>query len=76
MKIYKSEKNHKALEKIFKRNSIKNLCVKHQTWLDLHNWIVNLNSDYVFYEEQNGDDTLITNGVVSSYIAKEMEDLK
>ena len=69
IKIY--EKNRKALEKIFKRNSIKNLCVRDQEWLELHNWIVDLNSDYVFYEERNGDDTLITNGVVSAYIAKE-----
>ena len=69
IKIY--EKNRKALEKIFKENSIKNLCVRDQSWLDLHNWIVDLNSDYVFYEERNGDDTLITNGVVSAYIAKE-----
>jgi hypothetical protein len=69
IKIY--EKNRKALEKIFKENSIKNLCVRDQEWLELHNWIVDLNSDYVFYEERNGDDTLITNGVVSAYIAKE-----
>ena len=69
IKIY--EKNRKALEKIFKENSIKNLCVRDQSWLELHNWIVDLNSDYVFYEERNGDDTLITNGVVSAYIAKE-----
>jgi len=69
IKIY--EKNRKALEKIFKRNSIKNLCVRDQSWLELHNWIVDLNQDYLYYEEKNGDDTLITNGVISSYIAKE-----
>ena len=69
IKIYM--KNRNALEKIFKRNSIKNKCVRHQSWLDLYNYIYDLNSDYVFYEERNGDDTLITNGVVSSYIAKE-----
>ena len=69
IKIY--EKNRKALEKIFKENSIKNLCVRDQEWLELHNSIVDLNSDYVFYEERNGDDTLITNGVISAYIAKE-----
>ena len=37
---------------------------------------MDLNQDYIFYEEKNGDDTLITQGVVSSYIAKEMGDLK
>ena len=50
--------------------------VKDKSWLDLHNSIVDLNSDYIFYEERNGDDTIITQGVVSSYIAKEMGDLK
>ena len=50
--------------------------VKNKFWLDLHNCIVDLNQDYIFYEEKNGDDTLITQGVVSSYIAKEMGDLK
>ena len=74
IKIYM--KNRNALEKIFKRNSIKNKCVRHQSWLDLYNYIYDLNSDYVFYEERNGDDTLITNGVVSSYIAKEMKELE
>lgn len=74
MKLYM--KNSKDLEKIFKRNSIKNKCVRDQSWLELHNWIVDLNQDYLYHEEKNGDDTLITNGVISSYIAKEMGDLK
>ena len=69
MKLYM--KNRNALEKIFKKNSIKNKCVRDQSWLELHNWIVDLNQDYLYYEERNGDDTLITNGVISSYIAKE-----
>ena len=64
-------KNSKDLEKIFKRNSIKNKCVRDQSWLELHNWIVDLNQDYLYHEEKNGDDTLITNGVISAYIAKE-----
>ena len=62
IKIYM--KNRNALEKIFKRNSIKNKCVRHQSWLDLYNYIYDLNSDYVFYEERNVDDTLLTYGVV------------
>lgn len=64
-------KNLNALEKIFKRNSIKNKCVRDQSWLELYNYIHTLNSDYLYYEERNGDDTVITNGVISSYIAKE-----
>ena len=69
IKVY--TKNRNALEKIY---NIKK--VKDKSWLDLHNSIVDLNSDYIFYEERNGDDTIITQGVVSSYIAKEMGDLK
>ena len=72
MKLYM--KNRKALEKIFKINSIKNECVRHPSWLELHNWIVDLNQDYLYYEEKNGDDTLITNGVISAYIAKELRE--
>ena len=64
-------KNRIALEKIFKRNSIKNLCVRDQEWLDLYNHIYDLNQDYLYYEERNGDDILITNGLISAYIAKE-----
>ena len=69
IKIYM--KNRNALEKIY---NIKK--VKDKSWLDLHNSIVDLNSDYIFYEERNGDDTIITQGVVSSYIAKEMGENK
>ena len=69
IKVY--TKNRNALEKIY---NIKK--VKDKSWLDLHNSIVDLNSDYIFYEERNGDDTIITQGVVSSYIAKDMGDLK
>ena len=64
-------KNRIALEKIFKRNSIKNLCVRDKEWLDLYNHIYDLNQDYLYYEERNGDDILITNGLISAYIAKE-----
>tara|TARA_Y100000401_G_C8161467_1_gene144465 strand:+ start:79 stop:306 length:228 start_codon:yes stop_codon:yes gene_type:complete len=69
IKVY--TKNRNALEKIYKIKKVKD-----KSWLDLHNSIVDLNSDYIFYEERNGDDTIITQGVVSSYIAKEMGDLK
>ena len=69
IKVY--TKNCNALEKIYKIKKVKD-----KSWLDLHNSIVDLNSDYIFYEERNGDDTIITQGVVSSYIAKEMGDLK
>ena len=69
IKVY--TKNRNALEKIYKIKKVKD-----KSWLDLHNQIVDLNSDYIFYEERNGDDTIITQGVVSSYIAKEMGDLK
>ena len=69
IKVY--TKNRNALEKIYKIKKVKD-----KSWLDLHNSIVDLNSDYIFYEEKNGDDTIITQGVVSSYIAKEMGDLK
>ena len=69
MKLF--EKNRKALKKIYDLKKVKN-----KFWLDLHNCIVDLNQDYIFYEEKNGDDTLITQGVVSSYIAKEMGGLK
>tara|TARA_B100000519_G_C14027069_1_gene336165 strand:+ start:458 stop:685 length:228 start_codon:yes stop_codon:yes gene_type:complete len=69
IKVY--TKNRNALEKIY---NIKK--VKDKSWLDLHNSIVDLNSDYIFYEERNGDDTIITQGVVSSYIAKEMGENK
>lgn len=74
IKVY--TKNRNALEKIYKIKKVKEKHNRNKSWLDLHNSIVDLNSDYIFYEEQNGDDTIITQGVVSSYIAKEMGDLK
>ena len=64
-------KNRKDLEKLFRIKAVKN-----KPWLDLYNHICDFNSDYIYYEERNGDDTTITNGLVSAYIAKEMGDLK
>ena len=64
-------KNRKDLEKLFRIKAVKD-----KLWLDLYNHICDFNSDYIYYEERNGDDTTITNGLVSAYIAKEMGDLK
>ena len=64
-------KNRNALEKLFRTKADKN-----KAWLELYNYIYDLNSDYIYYEERNGDDTVITNGLVSAYISKEMGDLK
>tara|TARA_R110002012_G_scaffold10581_1_gene48159 strand:- start:795 stop:1031 length:237 start_codon:yes stop_codon:yes gene_type:complete len=69
-------KNRKDLEKLFRIKAVKNKEYLTEPWLDLYNHICDFNSDYIYYEERNGDDTTITNGLVSAYIAKEMGDLK
>ena len=48
---------------------------KQRLWLELFSEMWNLNEDYIFHAEKNGDDATILNDLISKYIQKELGEL-